>query len=152
MQVSESFWEHKLKELLSCLSQWLSQFPKRTKRTKSVSLMLQCIYFCSQSKEKIKREPLHIYIQRTERRKGYQRCWSEGIMSSCFSIMKNHFKTLVLSFALFPTLIPSIRIATFYKENSEIGLKTLQLIRVQKIVLSSSTPQTLLLIRNRSRV
>jgi len=25
----ESFWEHKLKELLSCLSQWLSQFPKK---------------------------------------------------------------------------------------------------------------------------
>lgn len=34
MQVRESFWEHKLKELLSCLSQWLSQFPKRAKKGK----------------------------------------------------------------------------------------------------------------------
>lgn len=54
--------------------------------------------------------------------------------------MKNHFEASVLSSARFSTLIPPIRIANFYKEISEIGLKILQLIRVQKIVLSSSTP------------
>lgn len=54
--------------------------------------------------------------------------------------MKNHFEAPVLSSARFSTLISPIRTANFYKEISEIGLKILQLIRVQKVVLSSSTP------------